>query len=396
MVIDIDQPGTEGGHPSNLAPSVKKVLAQLVDAHIGPSWAGINPQSGKAQLIWLIDPVYADESGKSRHMDLLAATSRTLGQLLDHDPNFAHRFSRNPFYTGKSPTAYRWYFQHKNVVHLGIFLRQLRDMAGLDQHEKTPQRFDSGRDLINAAKARREQAEAFKALAQDVESELGDRLDKYDQELIDGVRVLWITPPTTNAHGEHVPGTAARDETAFRHALKTGHRLRQSGQRLKDAPIIDAYEHAYKIAQAHGAAGRAEDMPPAADRLTMARRVRGYVTTSTSPVYKAHSTSEKATSSERKALATLGRRGGKKTAERLKTDPNGDYAQAQRQKLAEANKRRKLAGNETRARVLAVYAAELAQTGKALTGAAIGRELGITRKTANAHLRALRVVGLID
>lgn len=36
------------------------------------------------------------------------------------------------------------------------------------------------------------------------------------------------------------PGKAARDETAFKHALKTGHRLRQQGQRLTDAAIIHA------------------------------------------------------------------------------------------------------------------------------------------------------------
>ncbi|MCS4531462.1 hypothetical protein NXS13_02935 [Corynebacterium sp. ES2730-CONJ] len=44
------------------------------------------------------------------------------------------------------------------------------------------------------------------------------------------------------------PGTAVRDETAFRNALKTGHRPRQTGQRLKDVPIIDAYEQSYKAA----------------------------------------------------------------------------------------------------------------------------------------------------
>nr|WP_246014239.1 replication initiation protein [Corynebacterium endometrii] len=32
-----------------------------------------------------------------------------VGELLDHDPHFSHRFSRNPFHTGKAPTAYRWY-----------------------------------------------------------------------------------------------------------------------------------------------------------------------------------------------------------------------------------------------------------------------------------------------
>lgn len=390
MVVDVDQPGTAGGHPSNLAPAVKEKLAVLVQARMEPAWVGINPLSGKAQFIWLIDPVFSDKDGNSHQMDLLAATSRILGELLDHDPHFSHRFSRNPFYTGKSPTAYRWYCQHKRVIRLGDFIKQVREMAGLDQYEKAPQKFTSGRELINAVKTRREQAEAFKALAQDVESELGDRLDKYDQELIDGVRILWINPPSTNAHGEYVPGVAARDETAFRHALKTGHRLRQAGKRLKDAPIIDAYEHAYKVAQAHGGAGRIDEMPPMSDRLTMARRVRSYVTTSTSPVYQSHSTTDKATSSERKALATMGRRGGKKTAERLKTDPNGEYAQAQRQKLAAANKRRQAAGADTRGQILTMVSRSYNQLGKIPSWNEIAEELGVSRRTVAYHVAALK------
>lgn len=111
-----------------------------------------------------------------------------------------------------------------------------------------------------------------------MDAEIAGGLDQYDPELIDGVRVLWITQ-----------GTAARDETAFRHALKTGHRLRQQGQRLTDAAIIDAYEHAYNVAQRHGGAGRDIEIPPMRDRQTMARRVRGYVTQSKSEAYASSS-----------------------------------------------------------------------------------------------------------
>ncbi|MDK4237223.1 replication initiation protein [Corynebacterium pseudodiphtheriticum] len=134
--------------------------------------------------------------------------------------------------------------------------------------------FFSGRDLINVVKTRREEAQAFKALAQDVDAEIADGLDQYDPELIDGVSVLWITQVK-----------AARDETAFRHALKTGHRLRQQGQRLTDAAIIDACEHAYNVAHAHCGDGRDSEMPPMRDRQTMARRVHGYVTQSKSEAY---------------------------------------------------------------------------------------------------------------
>ena len=386
LVVDVDQVGTAGGDPADLNPYVRSVVRSLITHSVGPAWVGINPTNGKAQFIWLIDPVYADHEGKSAQMKLLAATTRVLGELLDHDPHFAHRFSRNPFYTGKAPTAYRWYRQHNRVMRLGDLIKQVRDMAGHDQFNPTPrQQFSSGRELITAVKTRREEAQAFKALAQDVDAEIAGGLDQYDPELIDGVRVLWIAQ-----------GVAARDETAFRHALKTGHRLRQQGQRLTDAAIIDAYEHAYNVAHTHGGSGRDNEMPPMRDRQTMARRVRGYVTQSKSDAYSGSNAPGKATSSERKALATMGRRGGKKAAERWKTDPQGDYAQAQRDMLENANNQRRRQGSETRSQVYSVYASTLAQTGKAPTGAKIGRELGITRKTASAHLRALREAGLIE
>lgn len=251
-------------------------------------------------------------------------------------------------------------------------------MAGHDQ-------FASGRELINAVKTRREEAQAFKALAQDVDAEIAGGLDQYDPELIDGVRVLWINQ-----------GTAARDETAFRHALKTGHRLRQQGQRLTDAAIIDAYEHAYNVAHTHGGAGRDNEMPPMRDRQTMARRVRGYVTQSKSEAYSGFNAPGKATSSERKALATMGRRGGKKAAERWKTDPEGKYAQEQREALAAANKRRSVQGQSTRGRVLSIYAQTLFDTGSVPTARQIAEEIGCERSTVARHISALKKAGLIE
>ena len=386
LVVDVDQVGTAGGDPADLNPYVRSVVRSLITHSVGPAWVGINPTNGKAQFIWLIDPVYADRNGKSAQMKLLAATTRVLGELLDHDPHFAHRFSRNPFYTGKAPTAYRWYRQHNRVMRLGDLIKQVRDMAGHDQFDPTPrQQFTSGRELINAVKTRREQAQAFKALAQDVDAEISGGLDQYDPELIDGVRVLWIAQ-----------GTAARDETAFRHALKTGHRLRQQGQRLTDAVLIDAYEHAYNVAQTHGGAGRDSEMPPMRDRQTMARRVRGYVTQSKSEAYSSSSTPGKATSSERKALATMGRRGGQKAAQRWKNDPEGKYAQEQRQSLAAANKRRSIQGQGTRGRVLSIYAQTLFDTGSAPSARQIADEIGCERSTVARHISALKKTGLIQ
>lgn len=385
MVIDVDQIGKAGGHPENLNSYVKGVIWALVQHGIGPAWAGINPISGKAQFIWLIDPVYAGKNHTSRNMELLKATSHELGELLDHDPHFAHRFSRSPFYTGKSPEAYRWYCQHDRVIRLQDFLRQVREMAGQSQHIKNKrQQFNSGRELINAVKTRREEAQAFKALADDVENEINAELDQYDPELIDGVRVRWISQ-----------GVAARDETAFSHALKIGHRLRKAGQRLTDAAIIDAYEHAYNVAQQQGSAGRDSEMPPMRDRQTMARRVRGYVTQSKTNTSLSSSAPGRATSSERKALATMGRKGGQKAAQRWKTDPEGQYAQNQLQKLKKTHRKKRVEGQTTRAKIQALIGEAYVQTGEVLTRKQIVDETGLSRATVTRHLAALREQGAL-
>ncbi|MBK3429152.1 replication initiation protein, partial [Corynebacterium tuberculostearicum] len=79
LVVDVDQIGTAGGDPADLNPYVRSVVRSLISHTIGPAWVGINPTNGKAQFIWLIDPVYADRGGKSAQMKLLAATTRVLG-----------------------------------------------------------------------------------------------------------------------------------------------------------------------------------------------------------------------------------------------------------------------------------------------------------------------------
>ncbi|WP_246394820.1 hypothetical protein [Corynebacterium anserum] len=85
---------------------------------------------------------------------------------------------------------------------------------------------------------------------------------------------------------------------------------------MTDAAIIDAYERAYNIVQAVGADHREPDMPPMRDRQTMARRVRGYVLSNNRG---AGSSSFSGNTGgvgmrERKALATMGRKGRQKVA----------------------------------------------------------------------------------
>ena len=313
-------------------------------------------------------------------MKLLEATTRTLGEYLDHDPHFAHRFSRSPFYTGSSPDRYVWYRQHHRIDRLGDFIMEIRTVTGDTQHESPKrQEFSSGRELIETVKARREEAQAFKALTQDVETELSATDDALNPDLIEGVNVRWIKP-----------GCAARDETAFRHALKVAHRLRQDGERMTDAAIIDAYEHAYRVAQRVGADGREDEMPPMRDRQTMARRVRGYVLSSKTDATSS-STATRVTTSQRKALATMGRRGGQKAAQRWKTDPDGEYAQAQRRKLETSSKKQSRTARGKRFTIAGWFLSYEAETGTWPTIAEAMSEFGVSRQTIN---RALRSAGI--
>ncbi|MFS0003340.1 hypothetical protein ACL1GI_12570 [Corynebacterium striatum] len=73
---------------------------------------------------------------------------------------------------------------------------------------------------------------------------------------------------------------------------------------------------------------------------------------------------------------------------------DGKYAQAQREKLSAANRRKKASGNSTRAQILAASAQSFAQTGKIPTWAELGSEVGVSRRTVAYHVAALKEAGL--
>lgn len=379
VVIDVDRRGSAGGRVADINPEVHRILSRLAGAGAGPAWIGVNPDNGKAQLIWLIDPVHADGSGDSPNMRLLKATGKTLGTALGGDPAFAHNLSRSPLYTGGDPTAYRWHCQHHRIDRLADLIEEVRTITG----ETSPttahkqQRFSSGRELLEAVTARRAEAQAFKELAAELADELPDA-SAMDANRIDGVKVLWLSE-----------GRAARDETAFRHALATAHQLREAGKRMSDAAIIDAYEKAYNVAQAVGADNRAEDMPPMRDRQTMARRVRGYVTSgkTTTGAAGGFSTAAAVNSRERKALATMGRKGGKKAAQRWTTDPNGDYAQSAREKLQKANQKRQTGAKAGKFSIASWFMSANAETGVWPSIPEAMTEFGVSRDTVKRALR---------
>lgn len=86
LVIDIDRPShAQGGEIPALHSEVFIPLNTLAGAGLGPAWVGINPISGKAQAIWLIDPVYAAEDQTSPNTRLLAVATSELNRLLGGD-----------------------------------------------------------------------------------------------------------------------------------------------------------------------------------------------------------------------------------------------------------------------------------------------------------------------
>lgn len=319
-------------------------------------------------------------------MRLLKATARSLGGFLGGDPAFAHNLSRSPFYTGADPSAYRWHCQHHRVDRLTDLLQQVKRMNGdpATAPHNTRQKFSSGRELLEAVKARRAEAESFKAMAAEFDGDLPSA-EAMDNDRIDGVKFLWITE-----------GRAARDETAFRYALAEAHRLRAAGERMSDSAIIAAYERAYAVAQAVGADGRVEELPTPSDRQTMARRVRGYIVAGKAS--HGHQTgpmgTDTVTSRERKALSTMGRKGGQKAAQRWK-DRDSDYARAALEPVRAVQRRQRARGQTSRARILAFISQQYVETGVVPSRPEVMAETGLSRATVTRHLAALREAGML-
>lgn len=383
FAVDIDRKGTTGGAVENIDASALRVLRELAAAGAGPAWIGVNPTNGKTHLLWMVDPVYADDNGDSPNMRLYEATWKAFRDVLGGDRAFSNWWMRSPFYSGGDEKAYVWHCQHHRVDGLGTLMKEVRAMTGATGPQKdAAPAYSSGRERLEAAIARRKEAEAFKAVVDDVAPDLTD----IPGETIDGVRVRWADEDQTRAD---------RDETAFRYALAEAHRLRSAGKRMSDAAIIDAYERAYRLAQAVGADGRAEDMPPMRDRLTMARRVRGYVISGKTSEMGAVDAAGRADSRERKILATLGRRGGQKAAQRWKTDPDGDYAKGRREVMEQTHRRRRGRGQGTRGRIQTFVGQQYAETGTMPTRKEIAAEVGCTPRTVTTHLAALREAGFL-
>lgn len=367
LVVDLDQEGTPGGWVESLHPDVDQRLGALAAAGFAPAWIGVNPRSGKAQAIWHIDPVYSAAGARSSNIELYDITARELDVFLGGDGNFARHFSRSPFYEGTNPGAYRWHCYHHEVHRLRSLLDALRALSG---KEETVETFTGGRARIEAAKQAREAAQKGGLTGADEY--------RLDRDVVDGITVYW----------SETPGQALRDYSAFRHALATGYALQREGKPLKDNAIIDEFVRAYLTAHEVGGGLRPNELPNQRDLTTMARRVRGYVYANKTPD---EPTRARQSTAGRKALATMGRRGGKAAAKRWQTDPEGEYARAEREKLAHANLRREAKGRSRSHEIAAYFDGAFAETGKYPTLSAAARDLGVSKKTVQ---RALAKAGI--
>ncbi|WP_245974977.1 replication initiation protein [Corynebacterium alimapuense] len=403
IVIDVDHVGAPGGRLSELSMDVRDQVEKLTRVNLGPNWIGVNPASGKSQMLWYIDPVYKAGEVVSRPWKLLEALHAELQGFFEADKNFSHGWSRNPIYDGDNLGAYRWYAQHHEVFHMrllsaGLWMLQGESVATLEdkgvKDRRKTQRFSSGRELINAARANTEAArvkaerarQAQEVLAGLEDADLGALFAASDEDVVDGVRVVWQSP-----------GRAQRDVTAFQHALKTAGVLYRSGGKMTDDRIIDAYRQAYEVAQSVGADGRGREEPPMRDLRSLARRVRGYVSGGKGvrqAVAKERPVSVGMNSSERKALSTLGRRGGKKAAERW-NDPDSEYTKAQLNKLRKTHRRKQIQGQTTRARIQAFIGEQFIEAGTTPTRREIAEAVGCTPRTVTTHLAALREAGML-
>ena len=164
------------------------------------------------------------------------------------------------------------------------------------------------------------------------------------------------------------------------------------GQKMTDAAIIDAYERAYNVAQAVGADHREPELPPMRDRLTMARRVRGYVLSGKRRTGTGTSLggAGSATTRERKALATMGRKGGQKAAQRWQ-DRNSEYAKTELSKLKKANGKRSAQGRSVSYRIAAYFDEAYFQTDTYPTVREAAAEFGVSDRTVQ---RALAKAGI--
>src|SRR5699024_12514312 len=96
-------------------------------------------------------------------------------------------------------------------------------------------------------------------------------------------------------------------------------------------------------------------------------------------------------SSGRKALATMGRRGGKQAAKRWQDPAHKEYQEAARKPLAEANQRRGMGAKGTKFEIAAYFHKYYFETGTYHRIADAATECRLSEKTVRRALKAAEI-----
>ncbi|MDY5161134.1 replication initiation protein [Actinotignum urinale] len=397
IVVDIDITG----YPGTLQPLHEDVRRSLMDAvgrDMCPYVLGINRASGKAQIIYLIETVYSAHGRPTPPSKrLLKGVSERLNAYYGADTHFTHGFSRNPFTDGAGYDWYRVLSDRPTGIYSLRELDESLEEAGYprDVPEKPQNRYSFVSDLLATAIDAREARENLKKLEESLPAlSPHDRKRLADAEpgRIDGVKIVW----KDGKEGIEV----ARDETAFRHALWIARLRHDNNEKYVPEDIIFSYIYAYEIALNVDKSGRASEMPKRSDLETLAERIRYYVLNPTQEVteYKRYSTGE-FTPKERKALATLGRRGAQTTNAKRWDESRAEYTDYRAdalKNLDDANEQRRLAGNANRGKIYQAYYEYLVKQGSKPSYAQLMDATGLKRTAVVTHLKALREAGLIS
>lgn len=393
IVLDIDKRGFPGTKEP-LAINVRKNLKNALEHDLAPFAIGISRAKGTCQLIYLIETVYSAPSRRiPPSKKLLKGVSERLNQFFEADTHFTRGFSRNPF---TDSAGYDWY-RILSDRPTGIYsLRELDETLaeagyGRDVPEKPQNRYSFVSDLLATAIDAREARENLKKLEESLPAlSPHDRKRLADAEpgRIDGVKIVW----KAGKEGIEV----ARDETAFRHALWIARLRHENNEKYTAEDIIFSYIYAYEIALNVDKSGRASEMPKRSDLETLAERIRYYVLNPTQEVteYKRYSTGEAFTQKERKALATLGRRGAQTTNAKRWDESRAEYSDYRKkalENLDDANYARNVEAMGDYYEIGAYFLRERAKRGNFPTIAEAIKELNVSRKTIS---RALKVVGV--
>ena len=121
--------------------------------------------------------------------------------------------------------------------------------------------------------------------------------------------------------------------------------------------------------------------------------MRGYVTQGKTDSYDTP-TARYATTSQRRALATMGRRGGKKATKRWEPDPEGEYAQSQRKicrmPTSESARWETIRGHK----FWRSHRRSSIRLAGFLRGKKIAHEVNVSRRTVAYHAATRKEVGL--